>query len=68
VVSRALLGLTAGPTARLGATLTAVAAAIGLNQVLVTVYLTAVRGGDVRFVTRYLSPGWFDLPRRCATG
>ncbi|GAA2749892.1 hypothetical protein [Kitasatospora cinereorecta] len=41
--------------------LAAVTALIFLNQVLVTVYLLRVHGGDASFVARLLPPGWFDL-------
>jgi hypothetical protein len=39
----------------------AVVAAIYLNQVLFTVYVLRVHGGDSSFVARFLPPGWFDL-------
>lgn len=38
-------------------------AAVGLNQVLFTVHVTAVHGGDASFVARYLPSGWFAIPR-----
>ncbi|WP_030264832.1 hypothetical protein [Streptomyces sp. NRRL B-24484] len=41
--------------------LAAVTALILLNQLLVTVYLLRVHGGDASFVARLLPPGWFDL-------
>ncbi|MCU7820566.1 hypothetical protein [Kitasatospora sp. DSM 101779] len=54
-----------GANDRRGATpeaaLTAVTALIHLNQLLVTVYLLQVHGGDASFVARLLPPGWFDL-------
>ncbi|MFF4919379.1 hypothetical protein ACFY4B_02210 [Kitasatospora sp. NPDC001261] len=43
--------------------LAAVVALIYLNQVLVAVYVNRVHHGDVSFITRYLQPGWFDVPR-----
>jgi len=46
-----------------GAWLVAVAALIYLNQVLFTVYVLRVRGGDPSFIARYLPPGWFMLAR-----
>ena len=45
-----------------GPALAVVIALVYANQVLVTVYVTAVHGGDVSFVSRYLPSGWFDLP------
>lgn len=33
-----------------------------VNQVLVVVYVRRVWGGDAGRITRYLPPGWFDLP------
>ncbi|HEY6794498.1 MAG TPA: hypothetical protein VI248_07430 [Kineosporiaceae bacterium] len=41
----------------------AVVAAVYVNQVLFTVYVTAVHRGDPWFVARYLPPGWFAIPR-----
>ncbi|MEU6771021.1 hypothetical protein [Streptomyces sp. NPDC046759] len=44
--------------------LTALAVVTGLvyvNQVLFTVYVVRVHGGDPSFVARYLPPGWFEL-------
>jgi hypothetical protein len=46
-----------------GAWLAAVAALIYLNQVLFTVYVLRVRGGNPSFIARYLPPGWFRLAR-----
>ncbi|MFJ6616106.1 hypothetical protein ACIQOW_00785 [Kitasatospora sp. NPDC091335] len=43
--------------------LAAVVALVFLNQVLVAVHVDRVHGGDVSFITRYLPPGWFDVPR-----
>ncbi|MER6456344.1 hypothetical protein ABT270_27645 [Streptomyces sp900105245] len=43
------------------AALAVVTALIYLNQVLFTVYVLRVHGGDPSFVARYLPPGWFDL-------
>jgi len=40
-----------------------VVAAVCVNQVLFTVYVTAVHRGDPSFVARYLPPGWFAIPR-----
>ena len=54
----------AGRTARtVGplAALVAVTALIFLNQVLFTVYVLRVHGGDPSFVARYLPDGWFAL-------
>jgi hypothetical protein len=36
-------------------------ALIYVNQVLFTVYLLRVHGGDASFIARYLPTGWFDL-------
>jgi hypothetical protein len=47
----------AGPGFWLGV----VTAAIFANQVLFTVYVLRVHGGDPSFVARFLPPGWFDL-------
>ncbi|WP_238019870.1 hypothetical protein KZZ52_30675 [Dactylosporangium sp. AC04546] len=41
--------------------LAGVVAAIYLNQVLFTVYVVRVHGGDPAFVARYLPAGWFAL-------
>ncbi|MHA6760002.1 hypothetical protein [Streptacidiphilus sp. PAMC 29251] len=55
------------------AALALVVGLILLNQVLVSVYVLRVHGGDSSFVTRYLAPGWFEtdqgnpLIRRLAT-
>ncbi|MGW1892673.1 hypothetical protein ACWCP6_20915 [Streptomyces sp. NPDC002004] len=43
------------------AALAAVTVVILLNQVLFTVYVLRVHGGDASFVARYLPAGWFDL-------
>ena len=43
--------------------LAAVVAAVYVNQVLFTVYVTAVHRGDPTFIARYLPPGWFAIPR-----
>ncbi|MGW3044261.1 hypothetical protein ACWC9T_30405 [Kitasatospora sp. NPDC001159] len=40
-----------------------VTALIFLNQALVAVYVQRVKGGSTAFITRYLPPGWFDVPR-----
>ncbi|GLW53590.1 hypothetical protein [Kitasatospora phosalacinea] len=42
--------------------LAAVTALIYLNQLLCSVYLLRVHGGDAGYVTRYLPPGWFAEP------
>lgn len=44
-----------------GFSLLAVAGLIYLNQVLFTVYVVRVHGGDPSFVARFLPAGWFDL-------
>lgn len=44
-----------------GLWLLVVTALVYLNQVLVTVYLVRVHGGETGFIARYLPPGWFDL-------
>lgn len=49
--------LLAGP----GRSLLAVTALIYLNQLLFTVYVIRVHGGDPSFVARFLPDGWFDL-------
>ncbi|GGM54413.1 hypothetical protein ACFFX1_50935 [Dactylosporangium sucinum] len=58
------------PTARgghpPGRWLAGVVAAIYLNQVLFTVYVLRVHGGDPGFVARYLPAGWFDLANGAA--
>lgn len=41
--------------------LSVVTATICLNQVLFTVYVLRVHGGDPSFIARYLPSGWFDL-------
>ncbi len=46
-----------------GVWLAAVAALIYVNQVLFTVYVLRVRGGDPSFIARYLPAGWFSLAR-----
>ncbi|MET7403711.1 hypothetical protein ABZS66_60605 [Dactylosporangium sp. NPDC005572] len=51
----------AGGTVAAGWCLAGVVAAIYLNQVLFTVYVVRVHGGDPGFVARYLPAGWFDL-------
>ncbi|MEU3255079.1 hypothetical protein [Streptomyces sp. NPDC006997] len=38
-----------------------VTALVYVNQVLFTVYVLRVRGGDPAFLARYLPAGWFDL-------
>ncbi|MEV8100550.1 hypothetical protein AB0P35_40945, partial [Kitasatospora sp. NPDC085879] len=43
------------------AALAAVTAPVYLNQLLFTVYILRVHGGDTTFVARLLPPGWFDL-------
>jgi hypothetical protein len=50
-------GRWAGP----GAPLAVVVALCLLNQVLFTVYVLRVHGGDVSFVARHLPEGWFAL-------
>lgn len=45
------------------AALAAVAFLIYLNQVLFTVHVLRVHGGDTSFIARYLPDGWFDLAR-----
>ncbi|WP_163507595.1 hypothetical protein [Fodinicola acaciae] len=40
-----------------------VTALIFLNQLLFTIYVVRVHGGDPSFVARYLPAGWFDLAR-----
>jgi hypothetical protein len=50
-------GRSVGP----GVVLAVVAALVYLNQVLFTVYVLRVHGGDASFVARYLPAGWFDL-------
>jgi hypothetical protein len=47
----------AGPGVALGV----VVALIYLNQVLVTVYVSRVHGGDVSFIAPYLPSGWFAM-------
>lgn len=44
-----------------GFLLLVVVAAIYLNQVLFTVYVSRMHGGDASFIARYLPSGWFDL-------
>jgi hypothetical protein len=44
------------------AALVAVTGVIYANQVLCTVYILRMHGGDPSFITRYLLDGWFDLP------
>jgi hypothetical protein len=39
------------------------AAAIYVNQLLVSVYIWRMHGGDPHFISRYLPEGWFALPR-----
>jgi hypothetical protein len=41
--------------------LAVVTAAIAINQVLFTVYVLRVHGGDPGFIARYLPAGWFRL-------
>ncbi|MBW1596657.1 hypothetical protein [Streptomyces sp. JJ38] len=41
--------------------LVVVTGAVFLNQVLFTVYVLRVHGGDASFVSGYLPAGWFDL-------
>ncbi|MEV8555290.1 hypothetical protein AB0478_02240 [Streptomyces sp. NPDC051917] len=54
-----------GRTARLAlpplAVLAVVTGLVYANQVLFTVYVLRVHGGDPSFVARYLPQGWFDL-------
>lgn len=38
-----------------------VVALVYVNQVLFTVYVLRVHGGDASFIARYLPEGWFDL-------
>ena len=38
-----------------------VVALVYINQVLVTVYLLRVHGGDTSFIARYVPEGWFAL-------
>ncbi|TDD03717.1 hypothetical protein E1292_20600 [Nonomuraea deserti] len=45
------------------AALALVTCLIYANQVLFTVYILSVRGGDVSFVARHLPDGWFSLAR-----
>ncbi|MFC1429420.1 hypothetical protein ACEZDB_01945 [Streptacidiphilus sp. N1-3] len=45
------------------AALALVVGLILLNEVLVSVYVLRVHGGDPSFVTRYLAPGWFETDR-----
>ena len=47
-----------------GTWLLVVTAAIYLNQVLFTIYLTRVWGGDPAFIAQHLPSGWFDLADR----
>jgi hypothetical protein len=47
----------AGP----GSWLAALVVALLLNQVLFTVYVVRVHGGDASFIARYLPSGWFAL-------
>ncbi|WP_316740105.1 hypothetical protein [Streptomyces sp. MK7] len=52
------------PTGRSVPPLAALAVVTGLvyvNQVLFTVYVLRVHGGDASFVARYLPTGWFEL-------
>ncbi|MFE6056044.1 hypothetical protein ACFQ6N_35310 [Kitasatospora sp. NPDC056446] len=45
------------------AALAVVVALLCLNQLLVTVHVNRVHGGDPSFIARHLPPGWFDVPR-----
>jgi hypothetical protein len=47
--------------ARPGAALALVAALVYVNQVLFTVYVVRVHGGDPSFIARHLPAEWFDL-------
>jgi hypothetical protein len=44
-----------------GVALCVVVGLVYTNQVLVTVYVSRVHGGDVSFITRYLPSGWFAV-------
>ncbi|MER6128148.1 hypothetical protein ABT173_37375 [Streptomyces sp. NPDC001795] len=57
---RAVRAASIGP----GIALIAVALLIYLNQVLFTVYVVRVHGGDASFIARYLPDGWFALADR----
>ena len=43
------------------AALAAVTCLICANQVLFTIYILRVRGGDTSFIARYLPDGWFSI-------
>jgi hypothetical protein len=44
-----------------GAALGVVVGLIYVNQVLVSVYVSRIHGGDTSFITRYLPEGWFAV-------
>jgi hypothetical protein len=44
-----------------GVALSVVVGLLYLNQVLLTVYISRVHGGDVLFIARYLPNGWFAM-------
>ncbi|MFI0355586.1 hypothetical protein [Actinomadura sp. 9N407] len=50
-------GVGGGP----GLALCLLTAAVYVNQLLFTVYVERVHGGDPSFIARYLPTGWFDL-------
>lgn len=54
-------GRTARPALPPLAVLAVVTGLVYVNQVLFTVYVLRVHGGDPSFVARYLPEGWFDL-------
>lgn len=63
-----LVGLLGRPRVRIrsgwghpGAWLIGVTAVFFVNQVLFTIYVLRVHGGDVTFISRYLPTGWFAL-------
>src|SRR4051794_11137925 len=60
-------GLPMGRSLVPGAALALVIALIYLNQVLLTVYIIRVHGGDVSFVARSLPEGWFATATDNAT-
>ncbi|MFE1880372.1 hypothetical protein [Streptomyces diastatochromogenes] len=67
VLAPRVLGRRSGSSVRAGrsvspfAALAVVTGLIYVNQVLFTVYVLRVHGGDPSFIARYLPTGWFDM-------
>ncbi|MGW2562948.1 hypothetical protein ACWCXB_27595 [Streptomyces sp. NPDC001514] len=59
--ARPVEGVAGGRRIGPGGALTAVTALVYLNQVLFTVYVARVHGGDASFIARHLPDGWFAL-------